>query len=77
MARYLPEPPTPPAGEEIHLPEPSIIPIFTAVSIMLIIVGLPISWGVSIVGGVLFLIFAGIWIRDTRHELDELPPSHH
>jgi hypothetical protein len=77
IARNIPEPPIPPVGEEIHLPDPSIVPLFTAVGIALIVVGLPIAWWISVVGAVVFVVAVGIWLRDTRHELDELPPSHH
>jgi hypothetical protein len=77
IARNIPETPLPPVGEEIHLPDPSIVPLFTAAAIALIVIGLAVAWWISIVGGVLFLVCATIWVRDTRHELDELPPTHH
>jgi hypothetical protein len=76
IARNIPEPPIPPVGEEIHIPDPSIVPLFTAVGIALIVVGLPIAWWISVVGAVVFLVAVVLWLRNTRHELDELPPSH-
>ena len=36
-----------------------------------------LSWWFSIVGVVLFVITDGIWIRDTRRDIDELPEEHH
>ncbi len=67
----------PPAGEQIHLPNPSILPILNAVGISIAIIGIPISLVVVIPGLVLFLVTAAIWIRDARREMDELPLDHH
>jgi hypothetical protein len=67
----------PPAGEQIHMPQSSILPILNAAGLALAIVGLTISM-ILIVGGL--LLFAGtaiVWIRDARRELDELPLEHH
>jgi len=66
----------PPAGEEIHLPNPSILPILNAVGISLAIVGITISLILVIGGGLLFAVTAIIWIRDARREMDELPLDH-
>jgi hypothetical protein len=67
---------TPPVGEEIHLPNPSLIPVSNAFGISLVILGLAVGWGVTIFGGVIFLITLVLWIRDARHELNELPLDH-
>ena len=66
----------PPAGEEIHLPGPSILPLLSAVSITLIVIGTTITWVLSIVGLILFVVTTVIWIRDTRRDIDELPEDH-
>jgi hypothetical protein len=66
----------PPVGEEIHLPDPSLVPILNAVSITLILVGLTITYYLTVVGGVLFLVTLVKWIRDVRHEISELPAEH-
>jgi hypothetical protein len=67
----------PPVGEQIHLPNPSILPLLNAVGLSIAIVGIPISIVVIIPGLVLFLVTAAIWIRDARREMDELPLEHH
>ena len=66
----------PPVGEQIHLPEPSLLPILNAVGLSIAIIGIPISLVVVIPGLVLFLVTAAIWIRDARRETDELPLEH-
>jgi type IV secretory pathway TrbD component len=67
----------PPAGEDIHLPGPSVLPLLVAIGITCMVIGLTLSWWFSIFGVVLFVISAGIWIRDTRRDIDELPEEHH
>ena len=66
----------PPAGEEIHLPNPSMLPILNAVGISLAIVGITISLILVVGGLVLFVLTAIVWIRDARREMDELPLDH-
>jgi type IV secretory pathway TrbD component len=67
----------PPAGEDIHLPGPSILPLLVGVAITCMIIGLTISWWFSIFGVVLFVITTSIWVRDTRRDIDALPEEHH
>jgi hypothetical protein len=67
------EPETPPVGEDIHLPGPSILPILTALGITLALIGLTTFFELSIIGGVLLIGCLVSWIKDTRHEIDELP----
>ena len=66
----------PPAGEDIHLPGPSILPLLSGVAITCMVIGLTISWWFSIFGVVLFVITTVIWVRDTRRDIDELPEEH-
>ena len=67
----------PPAGEDIHLPGQSVLPLLSAVAITCMVIGLTISWWFSIFGVVLFVITTFIWVRDTRRDIDELPEEHH
>jgi O-antigen ligase len=67
----------PPAGEQLHLPNPSILPVLNAIGLAVAIIGIPISLVVIIPGLVLFFVTALIWIRDARREMDELPLDHH
>jgi hypothetical protein len=66
----------PPAGEEIHLPGPTLLPFFCAVGITLIVVGTTTTWIFSIIGGVIFLITVVRWIADTRRDISALPEEH-
>jgi mannose/fructose/N-acetylgalactosamine-specific phosphotransferase system component IID len=68
--------PTPPAGEEIHLPGPTLIPLMCAIGITLTVVGTTITWIFSFVGFVILVVTIAIWIRDTRRDVDALPEEH-
>lgn len=68
--------PTPPAGEEVHLPGPTIIPLLSAISITLIVVGTTITWYLSAIGGVIFVVTTVRWIKDTRTDVSALPEQH-
>jgi hypothetical protein len=73
------DPEIPPAGEEIHLPGPSILPLLTAVGITLALVGVTTFIELTVIGVLLTLYAVGRWIKETRHEIDELPldaPDH-
>lgn len=67
----------PPAGEDIHLPGPSILPLLSAIAITCMVIGLTISWWFSIFGVVLFVVTTVIWVRDTRRDIEDLPEEHH
>ena len=67
---------TPPVGEEIHLPGPTILPVLSAIGITLIVIGTTINWDFSIIGVVIFLVTTVMWIRDTRRDIEELPEEH-
>jgi hypothetical protein len=71
------DPDVPPVGEEIHLPGPSILPMLTAVGIMLAIVGITTFIEFTVVGVLLTLYCIVRWIRETRQEIDELPLDAH
>lgn len=67
----------PPAGEEIHLPGPTLIPFFCAIGITLIVIGSTISIYFIIAGAILFIITTVRWIMDTRRDIAALPEEHH
>ncbi len=71
------DPEIPPAGEEIHLPGPSVLPLLTAAGITLAIVGVTTSLILVIGGGVLTITCVIRWIMDTRREVNELPLDSH
>jgi hypothetical protein len=67
----------PPAGEEIHLPGPSVIPLVTAVGITLMVIGTTINWLISAAGVVILVVAVVRWIQDTRRDVAQLPEEHH
>ncbi len=67
----------PPAGEEIHLPGPSMIPIVTAVGVTLTVVGTTIDWIWTVLGLIILIVAVSIWIRDTKRDIEALPEEHH
>jgi hypothetical protein len=67
------EPETPPSGEEIHLPGPSVLPVLTALGITLTLIGITTFIELTVIGGVLTIACLVRWIKDTRREVDELP----
>jgi hypothetical protein len=69
--------PVPPAGEDIHIPGPSVQPILLAAGITTFLLGLTISWSLIVAGGILTLAVAIAWIRGAVREFDELPADHH
>jgi hypothetical protein len=72
-----PQQAAPPAGEEIHMPEPSLLPIINAVGIALAIVGITISIVLVVLGLIIFGVSTVIWIVKARAEMDHLPAEHH
>jgi type IV secretory pathway TrbD component len=69
-------PEAPPAGESIHLPGPTYLPIITAVGIMIAVVGVVQSWIIVALGVLITLVAVGRWVRDTRQDIGELPLEH-
>ena len=61
------------AIEEIHLPGPTLVPMFTAAGIALGLIGLILSWPIVVVGAVIALIAIVKWIRDVREHIEQLP----
>ena len=66
----------PPVGEEVHMPEPSALPLINAAALAVTIVSLTISWYLVAFGGVIFLLTAIRWIRDVRRDISHLPLDH-
>jgi hypothetical protein len=66
----------PPTGEEIHLPGPTPIPALLAAAIMCALIGVTITWLLTIFGGVVAIVLIAVWIRETRRDVGELPLEH-
>ena len=69
--------PVPPAGEEIHMPESSIIPLVNAAALAIAIVSITLSWYIVALAGTVFVITTIKWIADVRRDIDALPLEHH
>jgi len=67
------DPEIPPAGEEIHLPGPSMLPVLTAVGITLALVGITTFIELTVVGVIMTVVCIWRWVGDTRREIEELP----
>jgi hypothetical protein len=63
----------PPAGEQIHLPGPSMDPVLLTVGITIALVGVTTSIVMVIAGGLLSLVIIVRWIAGVRRDIDELP----
>ena len=69
-------PEAPPAGEAIHLPGPSYLPVLTAAGITLTVVSVVISWILVALGVLITVVVVWRWIRETRMDVSELPLEH-
>ncbi|MDQ3676881.1 MAG: hypothetical protein M3401_08785 [Actinomycetota bacterium] len=63
----------PPAGEEIHLPGPSLQPVLLSFGITLMLVGVTIGRPLLAAGLILSVWVIVRWVADTRREMAELP----
>jgi hypothetical protein len=66
----------PPAGENVHMPPPSALPLINAAALAIAIVAITISWWVV---GAAMIVFIGTsvrWIRDVRRDIADLPLDH-
>jgi hypothetical protein len=66
----------PPVGEEVHMPEPSVLPLINAAALAIAIVSITISWYVVAAAGIVFLVTTARWIRDVRRDIAHLPLEH-
>ena len=70
------DPEIPPAGEEIHLPGPSLLPFLLAIGITASVVGLTLGVVFWVPGVILSVVVIVRWIGETRREIEELPLEH-
>jgi type IV secretory pathway TrbD component len=64
------------AGETVHLPGPSYLPVALAFGLTIAIVGIVLNWVIVGIGVVITLIVLVRWIGETRRETAELPLEH-
>ncbi len=66
-----------PAGEHIHMPASSLIPLLNAVGLAGAIVTITLSKMLLVASLTLFLVTTVIWVRDTVRDTKALPLDHH
>jgi hypothetical protein len=66
----------PEAGEAVHLPEPSYLPVLVAFGITLAVVGVVINVAILAIGLLITLVAVVRWVRQTREEMADLPLEH-
>ena len=64
------------AGEAVHLPGPSYLPVALAFGLTIAVVGVVLNWVIVGIGVVIALIALVRWIGETRRETAELPLEH-
>ena len=62
--------------EEVHLPDPSYLPVLLAAAIWVALVGVTISWIMAGFGALVAVVVIVRWVRAARVELRELPLEH-
>jgi Rieske Fe-S protein len=70
----------PPQDDHPHVPGPSLWPFGFALGIVVLLVGIIISWWVAGVGALIALVFAFLWVRDLTAgtplvHVEEVPPE--
>jgi hypothetical protein len=66
----------PPAGEAIHLPGPSFLPVIVAAGITITLVGVVLNWVVFGIGLAITVVSIVRWVRETREDIADLPLEH-
>jgi Cytochrome c oxidase subunit IV len=66
----------PPAGEQVHMPGPSPLPLINAAGLAFAIISITISWWLVGFGLLVFVVTAIKWIGDTRRSIADLPLEH-
>lgn len=66
----------PAAGEAIHLPDPSYLPVILAFGTSLALIGVVLNWIVFGLGVAITLVSMARWVGQTRAEIADLPLEH-
>ena len=66
----------PAAGEPIHLPDPSYLPVIVAAGATILLVGVVISPIIAVIGLAITVVAIVRWVGQTRAEMAELPLDH-
>lgn len=74
--REIPHDAAPPAGEPVHLPGPSLLPVVVAAGITLALVGVVVNFAITAIGLLITVVAIVRWVRDVREDISELPLEH-
>jgi len=74
--REIPNETVPPAGEPVHLPGPSLLPVVVAAGITVVLVGVVLSPMLAGLGLLVTVVAIARWIREVRADIAELPQEH-
>ncbi len=66
----------PKAGEPIHLPDPSYLPVIVAAGTTILVVGVVISPILVVLGAAITVVAIVRWVVQVRAEMAELPLDH-
>ena len=77
MAQAPRQEPVDPAGEAIHLPDPSYLPVLVAFGTTVVLVGVVLNWTLFAIGLAITLVATLRWIGQARAETADLPLEHH
>jgi hypothetical protein len=75
-AEGRPDQSVPAPSEEVHLPEPTYLPVIVAFGVTLALCGILFNYALTAIGVVIMLAATIRWIRDTRRDVAELPLEH-
>jgi hypothetical protein len=70
------DPEIPPAGEEIHLPGGTLLPLLLTVGITMTLIGVTTQWYLVVAGLILTVWVLVRWSLDTKRDVDHLPLDH-
>ncbi|MCW3006751.1 MAG: hypothetical protein JWP17_1377 [Solirubrobacterales bacterium] len=70
------DPEIPPAGEEIHLPGGTVLPLLLTIGITMTLIGVTTQWYLVALGLILTVVVIVRWTLDTKRDVDHLPLDH-
>ncbi len=76
MSEHLEPSAAPPPGEQVHMPEHSVLPVINAAALALAIVSITLSWWVVGAAMIVFIATTIRWIADVRRDISNLPLEH-
>jgi site-specific recombinase len=66
----------PSPSETVHLPGPTYLPVLVAAFTTIALVGVVLNWVVFGIALFVVLLCIGLWIRDVRRDVADLPLEH-